>query len=52
MTESASPDPTLFEKRRQLVAKVITVPKDEVDRRQGEWRKDRDDKKVEPANVG
>lgn len=38
-----------FEKMRQLAAKVVSTPKDEVDRRQEEWRKDRDKRKAEPT---
>jgi hypothetical protein len=38
---TAKPEPSAFEKFRQFTAKVLSVPKAEIDRREAEYQKDR-----------
>lgn len=44
-TFPAMPEPTPFEKLQALTKRVLSVPKAEIDRREGEWRKEQDAKK-------
>jgi len=42
---SAKREPTPFERMQALATQVMSVPKEEIDRREQQWRKDRDAKK-------
>jgi len=44
-SSSANPEPTPFEKMQALAARVMSVPKAEIDRREQEWKKQREEKK-------
>ena len=45
MSESAKPEPHPFEKLRQVTREILSVSKQEIDRRAEEWRKGREAKK-------
>ncbi|HEY8900684.1 MAG TPA: hypothetical protein VIM61_09760 [Chthoniobacterales bacterium] len=42
MSDHPPPEPTPFEKMAALASKVIAVPKSEVDKREAEWREERE----------
>ena len=49
---SEQPEPTPFERMQALATRVLAMPKSEVDKREEEWRKEREkssDKKAHPA---
>ena len=45
MSDSAKPVPTPFEKLRQVTREILSVSKQEIDRRAEEWKKARETKK-------
>lgn len=49
--ETDKSEPTPFEKMRDLAAKVVSVPKSEMDRREAEWRKERESVSKRNAKV-
>jgi len=42
---AAKPEPSPFEKMRELAQQVVSTPKSEVDKRDKEWRAKKDAKK-------
>ena len=41
MTAFATPEPTPFEKLREVTRRILSVPKREIDRREAQWWKGR-----------
>ena len=41
MNADAKPEPSPFEKLRQITRQILAVPKKEIDRRDAEWREQR-----------
>jgi hypothetical protein len=46
---STKPEPTPFQKMQALATRVMSVPKAEIDRREQDWRKEREEKKRKRA---
>lgn len=50
MSEPAKPEPSPFEKMQSVAARVMSVPKTEVDKREQKWREERAEKRGRVGN--